>query len=226
MRLRPRHPGNLLIAVVLACGVWYVSALDRRERISERQLDASVTLVNVPAEMVITSEVPRTVSLRIRGPLNHLRALDPANTGVVVDLRGASEGEHEFEVEARNVAVPEGMNVLAVSPSQLPLRLERVVRRRLPVRVHVVGEPAPGLGVIGVAVEPATAVVSGPRLQLEALHGVATDPVNVDGAEGSVETVSTVRSPHPLMRVIEPLAVHVTVTLAPVRPEPRDGRRR
>lgn len=225
MRLRPRHPGNLVIAVVLACGVWYVTALDRRERISERQLDASLTLVNVPAEMVITSEVPRAVSLRIRGPLNRLRVLDPTQTGVTVDLRGASEGEHEFEVEARNVAVPEGMTVLAVSPSQLPLRLERIVQRHLPVRVRVVGEPAPGQAVTGVAVEPATAIVSGPRLQLETLRGVATDPVSVDGAEGSIETVSTVRSPHPLMRIVEPLAVRVTVTLAPARPA-RDGKRR
>ena len=76
MRLLPRHPGTMALALVLAALVWYAQALDRRERISERQLDAPVTFVNVPAEMVITSEVPRTIVLRVRGPLSRLRALD------------------------------------------------------------------------------------------------------------------------------------------------------
>ena len=116
MRLLPRSPGNLVLAVVLACLVWYANALDRRERISERQLDTALTLVNVPADTVITSEVPRFLSLRVRGPLSRLRTLDQAQTGVVIDLRGATEGEHDFPVETRNVVVPAGVEVLAVSP--------------------------------------------------------------------------------------------------------------
>ena len=45
--------------------------------------------------------------LRVRGPLSRLRTLEPAQTGVVIDLRGAGEGEHEFAVETRNVIVPD-----------------------------------------------------------------------------------------------------------------------
>ncbi len=43
-------------------------------------------------------------------------------------------------------------------------------------------------------------MVSGPRLQLQRLQFVPTDPVNVDGADASVDTVVAVRSPQPLMR--------------------------
>jgi YbbR domain-containing protein len=226
VRLLPRSPVNVVLAIVLACLVWYGSALDRRERISERQLDTAVTLVNVPADMVITSEVPRFVSLRVRGPLSRLRSLDPVQTGVVIDLRGAGEGQRDFAVETRNVVVPAGVEVLAVSPSQVPLRLERLGRRRVPVRARVVGEPAAGL-VVGAAVaDPATAVLVGPRFQLEALQAVTTEPVNVDGADGPVEAQAAVRSPNPLMRVVEPLTVRVTVEIAPAHPEVRGGKRR
>ncbi len=107
MRLLPRHPGTMALALVLAALVWYAQALDRRERISERQVDAPVTFVNVPAEMVITSEVPRTILLRVRGSLSRLRALEPTQTGVVIDLRGAGEGERDITVENRNVIVPD-----------------------------------------------------------------------------------------------------------------------
>jgi YbbR domain-containing protein len=226
VRLLPRSPLNVVLAVVLACLVWYGSALDRRQRISERQLDTAVTLVNVPSDMVITSEVPRFLSLRVRGPLSRLRSLDPAQTGVVIDLRGAGEGEQDFPVEARNVIVPPGVEVLAVSPSQVPLRLERIGRRQLPVRARVVGEPENGFAVAGVTVDPSTAVLSGPRIQLQALQAVTTEPVNVEGADAQVETLVAVRSPNPLMTIVEPLTVRVTVDIAPARSEVRAGKHR
>jgi YbbR domain-containing protein len=224
MRLLPRSPVNVVLAIVLACLVWYGNALDRRERISERQLDTAVTLVNVPSDMVITSEVPRFVSLRVRGPLSRLRSLDPAQTGVVIDLRGAGEGERDFPVETRNVIVPPGVEVLAVSPSQVPLRLEKIGRRRVPVRARVIGEPAAGMTIGEITVEPSVALLSGPRLQLAALPAVITEPVNVDGAEAAVDTLVALRSPNPLMTVIEPLTVRVTVEV--VRRETHGGKRR
>jgi YbbR domain-containing protein len=220
-----RYPGTMLLAIVLAAVVWYGKALERRERISEKQLEASVTLVNVPADTVITSEVPRALVLRVRGPLSRLRGLDPTQTGVVIDLRGAGEGEHEFAVETRNVAVPEGIEVLVVSPAQVPLRLERVIQRRIPVRPRVVGDPAEGMDIGRIDVQPASVLVSGPRLQLEALRSVTTDAVSVDAAEGPVEAVVTVRTPLPLVRIIEPLAVRVVVDVA-ARPVPPARKRR
>lgn len=219
MRRFPRYPGTLALALVLSAVVWYGKALERRERVSERQLDASVTLLNVPADMVITSDVPRVLVLRVRGQLSRLRSLDPAQTGVVVDLRGAGEGEHEFAVEARSVTVPPDVDVIAISPSQLPLRLERVVQRRIPVRPRVAGEPAAGLAVGEIEAVPAAVLVSGPRLQLEALRGVTTDAISVDGAEGPVvEGVVAVRSPQPLMRIVEPLAVRARVEIVAAPP--------
>jgi YbbR domain-containing protein len=220
-----RYPGLMMLALVLAAVVWYGKALDRRERISEKQLEASVTLVNVPTDMVITSEVPRALVLRVRGPLSRLRSLDSSQAGVVIDLRGAGEGEHEFAVENRNVAVPDGIEVLVVTPAQIPLRLERLVQRRLPVRPRIVGEPAAGMVTGKVDVQPPAVLVSGPRLQLEALRSVTTDAVSVDGAEGPVEALVTVRSPLPLARILEPLAVRVNVDVTP-RPEPPARKRR
>ncbi len=226
MRLLPRSPVTLLLAIVLACLVWYANALDRRERVSERQLDTPLTLVNVPADTVITSEVPRFLSLRVRGPLSRLRALDQVQTGVVIDLRGATEGEHEFPVETRNVIVPPGVEVLAVSPPQVPLRLEKIGRRRVAVRPRLAGQPAPGMVVGAVRVQPATAMVSGPRLLLQRLQFVPTDPVNVDGADANVDVVVAVRSPQPLMQILEPLTVRAIAEIVPAPPEARSGRRR
>lgn len=214
MRVLPRSPGNLLLALVLACLVWYVNALDRRERVSERRLDAPVSLVNVPADMVVTSDVPRAMTLRLRGPLSILRTLDPNTTGVVLDLSNFSEGLHEITVDTAAVVAPAGTEVLAVSPAQLAVRVERVVDRRVPVRPRVVGVPAAGCTLRGVIAQPSTALISGPRSHLNALPFLPLDPVTVDGAEGPVEAMVALRPPSPLMRIVEPLEVRVVAVIA------------
>jgi YbbR domain-containing protein len=106
----------------------------------------------------------------------------------------------------------------------VPLRLEKIGRRRLPVRARVIGEPAAGMTIGEITVEPSVALLSGPRLQLAALPAVITEPVNVDGAEAAVDTLVALRSPNPLMTVIEPLTVRVTVEV--VRRETHGGKRR
>jgi YbbR domain-containing protein len=182
-----------------------------------------VTLVNVPAEMAITSEVPRSLTLRLRGPLKRLRELTAEQVGVVLDLRGANEGVSEIPVETRNVVAPPNVEVVAASPSQVPLKLERLVQKKLPIRPKLVGEPASGKSVATVTAEPPSALVTGPKDQVEKLQSVSTDPVFLDGTNGPVETLVAVRSPHPLIRIVEPLAVRVVVSLQ-TRLEPRVGR--
>lgn len=218
-----RRLGLMLVGLLLAGLVWYGNARDRRERISERQIEAPVILVNKPTEMVITSEVPRSLTLRLRGPLKRLRELTTEQVGVVLDLRGASEGVSDIPVETRNVVTPSTIEVVAASPSQVPLKFERLVHKKLPIRPKLVGEPAVGKSVASVITEPPMALVTGPKDQVEKLQAVATDPVYLDGTDGPVETLVAVRSPHPLIRIVEPLAVRVVVSLQ-TRVEPRVGR--
>lgn len=225
MRLVPRHPWTLLLAFLLAALFWYTLALERRERISEKQLDAPVALVNVPPGLLITSEVPRTIVLHVRGPLPRLLQLDSAQTGVTIDLRGGQEGQNEIAVGTRDVTLPEGIEVLSVFPAEVSLRLERLVRRRLPVTPKVTGQPAEGYTVGGVTADPPTAMVVGPRLQMEQMAGVSTDPVSVEGVEAHVEIVTAVRSPHPLVRVEEPPMVRVQVGIIPRYGEFKGGKR-
>ncbi|MEP0774650.1 MAG: YbbR-like domain-containing protein [Acidobacteriota bacterium] len=226
MRLLPRYPWMLLLALVLASLMWYGTAYQRRERISEKQLEASLTLVNVPQDLVITSDVPPSLSLRVRGALSRLRSLESSQTGVVLDLSRASEGDLDLPVLAEDVIVPNGVEVVAISPLQVTLRLERIVQQRLPILPRVTGQPAAGSEVGAVSVQPPTALVSGPRQQLGALPGVVTDPVTVEGAATTVQASVAVRSPGPQVRIVQPAAARVVVEIVPANSQGSGGERR
>lgn len=211
MRLWPRSPGLFLLALALSVALWYGRALQRRMPVAEREVEASLTLVNVPAQLVVVSDVPRVVAVRLRGPLERLQAAE--KVGAVVDLHQAREGEGSYPVDRRVVGLPPQVEVVAISPAELPLRLEPVATRRVPVHASLVGKPAPGFSLLSTRVEPRTVSVQGPRQQLEVLPSLVTDPVVLEGAQRSFSVTVGVRSPSPLLRVVEPLAVQVTVEL-------------
>ncbi len=212
MRLWPRHPGLALLALALSVGLWYARALERRMPVAEREVEASLTLVNVPPHLVVTSDVPRTVAVRLRGPLERLQTVD--KLGAVVDLTQAREGEASYPVGSRLVNLPLDVGVVGISPPEVALRLEKLVSRQVPVRVVTAGSPAEGFRVAAVSAEPRLVLVQGPEQQVSVLPSVSTDPVVVEGARMGFEVTVGVRSPSPLLRVVEPLAVRVRVGFA------------
>ena len=70
-----KSAGLKLIALFLALVVWFVVSAPRRERPSERRFAAPISLVGLPREFVITTPVPETVSVRLRGRASDLRSL-------------------------------------------------------------------------------------------------------------------------------------------------------
>ncbi|MGQ9496643.1 MAG: CdaR family protein [Thermoanaerobaculaceae bacterium] len=209
MRLWPRSWGLAFLALALSFGLWYSRALERRMPVAEREVEASLTLLNVPPELVITSDVPRTVLVRLRGPLERLQAAE--KLGAVVNLKQAREGESLYPVDRKLVNLPPSVEVVGLSPFEVPLRLEKLAVRHVPVRPTVVGTVAEGFVVIRTTVEPPLVTIRGPSQQVRVLPSLSTDPVVVEGARAGFSVVVGVRSPSPLMQVVEPLAVWVRV---------------
>jgi len=228
VRLRPRYPGLFLVALLISVALWYAAAGQRRERISEKRQLVPLTLINVPAHLVITSDVPERIAVGLRGPLSALRAAETARTlEAILDLSDAQPGLRTYSIQDRDIHVPPGVQVVSIEPAEITLQLERLETRTLPVRPVVTGEPAPGYAVAGVEVAPDRIAVSGPGSLLGALTQVTTEPVSVDGATEPVEAAVRPDLPHPLLRAVlsGPLLVVVDVEPAPT-PTPTPGSRR
>ena len=230
MRLRPRYPGLFLVALAASVLLWYGLAGQRRERISEKRLLVPLTLVNIPEELVITSDVPERVAVGLRGPLSALRQAESgAALDAVLDLATAQPGTRTYTIEERSIQVPEGVQVVSIEPSRITLQLERLETRAVPVRPRIEGEPAPGYVVGQVTAVPDRIAVTGPGSLLGDLQEVVLTPVPIDGATGTVEAEAEPVLTHPLLRPLFRGPVHVTVEIAPAptpTPAPSQRRRR
>lgn len=224
MSLRPRHPGLFLLALAAAAALWHLSSADRREDVSVRGVKAALTLVNIPPDIVITSTVPESVSVQLRGPLS--RALEGrATVEVLLDLANARPGVQSFAIDDADIQVPREVSVVSVDPPEITLQLEGLEIETVPVRVELQGAPAPGFAVGAVRVAPARIALQGPTSLLDALDDVETMPVEIEGATEPVEATTQPRMPHPLVRTLTgvPLLVRVDIVPAPP-PQPSPDR--
>jgi YbbR domain-containing protein len=225
---RPRYPGLFLVALVTSAALWYATAGQHRAKVSVRSTKANLTLVNLPRSLVLTSSVPDTVTLQIRGPLS--LGVDPG-LEVFLDLRDARPGRQSYSVDTTRTRLPAEVAVVSVEPAEVELALERLESRPLPVVVPVEGDPAPGSVVGTVQVIPPRLTVEGPESAIAGITSLPTTPVFIDGVAQSFQTTVEVVAVDPPLRLVDFAQVSAQVEIVPEptpspTPTPEPRRRR
>jgi YbbR domain-containing protein len=210
-----RNLGLKLLALAIALLAWFALSGQRRERISERSYRIPLSLVNVPPQTMVASPLPGGVEVRVRGPFTALRQLQPERLEAVIDLLNGRPGERVHRFAPEDINVPPEVEVLAISPGEVRVVLDRIAERLLPVVPALTGDTAAGVQVIDVTVEPRIARVVGPATSLEKMTGVSTEPVSLANRSATFSATTTALPNAPGVRVREGQVVHVTVRMGP-----------
>jgi YbbR domain-containing protein len=213
--------GLKVLALLLACVIWFNVSGPRREKVVERIVTASVSVVGLPPRLVITTDIPGSVSVRVRGRLSELKALASQNLEASVDLSTILAGEAEITLRAHSINVPEEIEVVSIVPSKIRFKIEPLRQRAVDVRPFLVGDPPAGYYIGQPTSDPARALVSGPASQILTLNEVTTERIIMTGRTATFAQSVAVVSDSPLVRVIAPVTTQVTVpVLAEVGPSP------
>jgi hypothetical protein len=222
---------SLLVALSLACLLW----LYARSRDPE-------TLDNVPVPVQIALEPgldenydlevtgPSHVPVSFQGPRSRIRDLRELlqrgeirvamTVGVPPERRGDLRYSDSVRVDAADIHAPPGVTPLIVEGrNRIPIVLRRLGQRRLLVRL----EPVPDDRVKQVVVEPAVVMVRGPKVILDGLRNIPTQPLLPPAAsETAPERESVVATSVALVRELEgrpvttlPAKVGVRLTVRP-----------
>lgn len=130
-------------------------------------------------DMLLVSEIPDRVRLRLKGSRSRLNALRQENLHPVeVRLKSTSEPSYYFEEEQFDM--PAGIEVTQVTPSSLDFKWVKQAEREVPVEVSLSGDLKEGLEWGGPAeVIPALVKVQGPRDVVNAIRQVRTTEIEV-----------------------------------------------
>jgi YbbR domain-containing protein len=200
-----------LLSLFLAFVVWFIVSAPRRERVSERAFAAPVSVVGMRPDLIITTPLPDTVNVRLRGRTSDLRSLSSQNLEVTLDLSWVTPGEAAITLHPQAINVPPQIEVISIDPSRLHFRAEQLRQKVVPIRPFLVGQPPVGFLPGDPTVVPDSALVSGPSSQIRNVSEVATERIIMTGRTSTFVQNVAVVSDSPLIRVIEPATAQVTV---------------
>jgi YbbR domain-containing protein len=227
-----RNKSLKLLSLFLAIALWL--AVGGEER-TETNLNISLELLNLPSNLMVTSEVPANIQVRISGPRGLIRTLVQGRLTHTLDLAGAKPGRQSFPLGSSTFDFPRGVQVTRVQPNPLVLTFTPAITRTLPIEPVLLGHPPEGLQVKGVKIRPPSVKVKGPASELDQLQAIPTVPLEIAALASSTTLsadlnftdlhVSVVRHV-PILADIEigPKPLQRTFQNVPVVPQPQPAK--
>lgn len=202
--------GYKLVSLLFAVALWWVNAHDTPAVVG---FTVPIEFRRIPNNLEISSVSIPEAQVRVRGPERIIRNLRPQDVHVEIDLRDAKPGERTYDLSDQQVKLPEELRVMQIIPGQLRLAFDQTATRTVEVRPRVIGMFAPGYQIANVVAEPPAVTVSGPRMRVDQLEAATTDPIDVSGSIGRNTFVTNAYVADPLVQLIHPTPIHVTVIM-------------
>ncbi len=180
-----------LFSLAFACGLWLF--VNYAERDAEKTLVVPVEFQNLPAQLVINGSRDEYVDLRLRGPRSLLSQLNSKK--LRLDLREVRPGMASFRITADMLNLPRGVRLIRINPAQVNLSIAQIIKRIVPVQLELIGKPPRGYLVKETEVNPDKIEVTGPAPQIEKLHVIQTDALDLSASTQSITRDIALRGP-------------------------------
>lgn len=172
-----RNPGLKLLSLLLAVFLWF--SINVSDPGAEGTLEVPVRIEHLASDLIVTSQPTKPVSITLRGPRTILDGVNERRTRISLDFSVATPGESRVELNADMIRpeLPQRLKVVRIEPARAKLVIERLARKRLPVRPELAGQAALGYTVAEARATPAEVEVSGPVSKVKELTEIRTEPV-------------------------------------------------
>ncbi len=204
---------SLLFAVVL----WMFIMGERRLEVSYR---VPLELQNIPKELILVSDIPSMVDIRISGPRTLQMKISPSDISIVVDLIDLQPGLTTFKGLEERLNLPSGLRVTRLSPSYLDLKLERVQEKKVPIRLILAGEPSPGFKLGEITIVPSKVTVSGGETELKNVTEVTTETIDLQGVNDGFSLIVPLVHTGTYTHLKDEKTTEVQIEIIPIKVSP------
>ncbi len=207
-----RHKSLKLLSLFLAVALWL--AVGGEER-TETNLNISLELANLSPNLMVTSEVPSNLQVRVSGPRGLIRALSQNPLTHSLDLAGVKAGTQSFSLGPASFSFSRGVQVTRVQPNPIVLTLTPTVTRTLPVQPAFLGRPPEGYEVKSVKTRPSMVKVKGPIDEIKELKFLPTVPLDLTSLTGTTTLATDLNFKDLHITRIEPVTILADVDIGP-----------
>lgn len=168
-----------LLSLAIAIVLWLV--VTGQNQPVTAHLNVQLNFIRPPA-LEISNDPPRTVDVMLTGSRNKLDDLTTLDLVATVDISEQHVGERVLRLaDKAQIPLPQGVKVDGFQPSAIPVRLEPIVERQVPIEAKLEGKPADGYEVYSVRTSKGSVTTRGPESRVLALQKVQTESVWLSG---------------------------------------------
>jgi YbbR domain-containing protein len=205
-----------IIALLLALLLWAHVTTERRY---EWEFELPLRIMETNGDLVLVSNPPEFVTLRLRGKGKRLLRLRFSYPSVYYWARDIEQGENIVPLNRdvlELVGDPEVTIVSVVEPARMRLTFDRLAGKVVPLVASTEGEAARGCLLVGTPrAEPEEVTLRGPEGTVRVIPHLETSPVDIEGLSTSAAIWARVLLPRGRGFQVEPESVFVHVTIEP-----------
>lgn len=167
--------GLCFVIGLLALLLWLRSTDD------DIELFIPVDISGIPSGLILTQNPIKNITVLARGPKYLIRNLSDLERRYVIDLADVKIGIHRKEIQPGRLDFPEGVTIVTINPSGATFKVEKAVKKEVPVMVAIRGKAATGYVVADAVARPPSVILRGPESILGPVEKVMTKSIDVSG---------------------------------------------
>ena len=163
-----------IICFLLAIVLWFV-IINEQNPLSEGSYTVPITVENLNSQY-ITSNVPKTVYVRLSGPRNTIINVGPSDIKAYIDLSDVQEGTVDVPI---HVEIPSGTELKKQSMTSTKITVDVYTVKEFKLTPHIVGNLDEKDFISELKIVPEKVVVSGARRLIQQVNQAVIEvPVN------------------------------------------------
>ncbi len=174
--------GLKVVSLILAVVIWFYAAGEGLDQITLR---VPFQVEPPSPEITVVKGGKQTLRVVFQAPRNLINLLSSQDISAYHKIEpGVKTGEYSFRVGPEDFHLPSGnIKIQEIYPPVIAVTVDEVVTKRLKVKPNIQGEPATGFSLkeAEILVDPNAVLVQGPKIKLEKLETIQTEPIDVVG---------------------------------------------
>lgn len=135
---------SVLFAVILWFNVMNTENPVRNKEIKNVIVEKTNLEALEVSNLILMDSDEYTISVKLSGRINDISNLSPKNIKAKIDLLGSKKGTNKIPVDVSLVTPIEGVSIVDFSPKEIPVTLDKIVEKQIPVKLKVAGKTKTG----------------------------------------------------------------------------------
>lgn len=166
-----------------------------------------IEIRNIPQRLLIANNVTENITIRLKGFKDDVYEL-PTEFRAFIDLTNAPIGSNMYEVHLAGDIDYSKMNI-SVNPNKIPIILDELSYKTVPIKVPTLGTPAYGLTVENIIVNPSNTIISGPKTLISSIDEIKTYNLDLKDKYLDYSAISRINLPRNIKSDVSMVNVNV-----------------